>query len=56
MEKILEAPGKNYKKKAQRAKRVYAAPKLVRISKVVSETRYDRDARGLAVCLSPPCP
>jgi len=43
MEKILEAQGKNNEKKAQRAKRVYVAPQLVRISKVVSETRYDRE-------------
>jgi len=43
MAQILKSQGQDNKKMTERAKRAYIAPQLVRISKVVSETRYDRD-------------
>jgi len=45
MEIMMESQGKNTDQISKRGKRVYVAPRLVRINKVVSETRYDREAK-----------
>jgi len=45
MAQILKAQGKGNGGKSKQAKRAYIAPRLLRISKLVSETRYDREAQ-----------